>query len=102
MPIATTWSTEESPGRLESFGKTVHVLHMRPSGPFSLLLCESIQFARGTEIEGIVRDSRRGGYAFAEFWVLGDDFRLGGPGLQDRHGPIVQRRKINVPICCHR
>src|SRR5215510_12694037 len=71
-------------------------------GDLSFLLRECIQFALGAEVESIVRDSRCCRYTFAEFWIPDDKFRLGRPGFQDRHGPIVQRRKINMAIRRHR
>src|SRR5262249_59893960 len=66
----------------------------------SLLLRESIQLARGTKVERIVRDRRCCGNALAELWVCGNQFRLGSPGLEDRDDPIVERSKVNMSIRC--
>src|SRR3954452_22675329 len=59
---------------------------------------ESIQFALGTKLEGIVRESRCCRDTFAQLGVPGNHLRLGSPALQDCHGPIIQGSKINVTI----
>src|SRR5262249_46339290 len=60
----------------------------------SLPLRESVQLARGTDIDGIVGKRRRRGHTFTELRVPGEALRLGRARFQDRHGPILERCKV--------